>query len=137
MFLTLGIAVGSIFLPRLGDTYGRRSVLSVAIALTMPLIYIAMHVTTASVAYATTFFWGFTCICRYTILFVWASELFPPGHGSHSITALRATISVTFFCMNLYFMFLSQSYIPVFQLAFVLSILVLFAAFVMPESPKW
>ena len=102
------------FLPRLGDTYGRKVVLSVSVTFSMLLIYISMHVTTASVAYATIFFWGFTCICRYTILFVWASELFPPGHGSHSITALRAMISVTFFGMNLYFMFVSQSYVPVF-----------------------
>lgn len=88
-------------------------------------------------AYVAVFFWGFTCICRYTILFVWASELFPPGHGSHSITALRAIIGTTLFSMNFYFMFVSQSYVPAFKAALFLSIIVLFVVFVFPESPKW
>ena len=83
--------------------------LQLSIALTIPVLSASINVTSAAVAYTAVFFWGFTCISRYTILFVWASELFPPGHGTSAITALRAMIGTTLFLMNFYFMFVSRS----------------------------
>ena len=102
--MTLGIAVGSIFLPYMADKFGRKTMLLLTIALTIPVLAASINVTSAAVAYIAVFFWGFTCISRYTILFVWASELFPPGHGTFAITALRAMIGTSLFLMNFYFM---------------------------------
>ena len=90
-----------------------------------------------AIAYTVVFFWGFTSISRYTILFVWASELFPPGHGMYAITGLRAMIGITLFSMNFYFMFISRSIDPALQMTYLASIVVLLLVYQMPESPKW
>ena len=121
----------------MADKFGRKLILQFAVFLSIPLILITIHTTDAVVAYVATFFWGFTVICRYTILFVWASEMFPPGHGSNSITALRATIGTTLFSMNFYFMFSSNSFEPIFQIAAIVSVIVFIVVFILPESPKW
>ena len=135
--MTLGIAVGSIFLPYMADKFGRKTLLLLSIALTIPVLAASINVTSAAVAYTAVFFWGFTCISRYTILFVWASELFPPGHGTFAITALRAMIGTSLFLMNFYFMFISRSIHPALAGAYLVSAIVCLQMFWMPESPKW
>ena len=68
---------------------------------------VTIYTESVVVAYVACFYWGIAGICRYTVIFVWASELFPPGYGSNSITALRSMIGVSLFLMNFYFMFAS------------------------------
>ena len=105
--------------------------------LSLPLLIITCHTTSAAIAYAACFYYGFTVICRYTVLFVWASELFPPGYGSDPITLLRATIGTIFISINFYFMFVSKSFEPIFQAAAVLILIVYMLVAIIPESPEW
>ena len=116
---------------------GRKLVIQFAIVLTIILLVITTHTTNAIVAYIACFYWGVAGICRYTVIFVWASELFPPGHGSNSITALRAMIGLTLFLMNFYFMFASSSFVPIFQVTVLVSIVIFIIVFIYPESPQW
>ena len=110
--MTLGTAVGSIFLPYMADKFGRKSILLLSLVMSIPALAFTINLENVAIAYTVVFFWGFTSISRYTILFVWASELFPSGHGMYAITGLRAMIGITLFSMNFYFMFLSQSIDP-------------------------
>ena len=98
---------------------------------------VTMNTTSSVVAYVACFYWGFTVICRYTVLFVWASELCPPGFGSNSITALRVMVGTTLFSMNAYFMFASNSFEPIFKVAVIMTLVIFIVFFIYPESPRW
>ena len=108
-----------------------------AILLSVVLSVITMFTRNVVVAYVTCFYWGFTVICRYTIVFVWASELYPPSQGSNLTTGLRTMIGAPFFLMNAYFMFVSNSFTPILWATTVINVLIFIVAFNSPESPPW
>ena len=137
VFLTLGTAFGSLILPQSADVMGRKGVLLFAILLSVVLSVITMLSQNAIIAYVTCFYWGFTVICRYTIVFVWASELYPPSQGSNLTMALRAMIGAPFFLMNAYFMFFSNSISPILYAITAVNIVILAIVFTYPESPPW
>ena len=83
------------------------------------------------------FYWGFTVIIRYTVLFVWTAELFPEKHSTHISTSLTATIGVSYFLINGYWMFLSKSFVPLFTASAIVHAAVFLAVLAIPESPTW
>ena len=137
VFLSLGTACGSLFLPKSADVLGRKVVIQFAILLSIFLQVLTFYITSEVFAYIICFYWGLTVIIKYTVLFVWTAELFPTDWSSFVSTSLTASIGVAYFMINAYWMHLSKSFEPIFLASILINVGVFVAVHIIPESPIW
>ena len=101
-----------LFVPRLGDLYGRKwpVVCSLLVAV---LAYISVILSNnLKLAIALMFLFGSCCAGRYSISYVYISELLPVGNRTFLCSAILFIESGNLILLSLYFRFISKHWLP-------------------------
>lgn len=98
----MGAALTCLFLPAIGDKYGRLTVYRMTIIGTLPLFLILNLGKQLVSIYFVTFMLGIALIGRFTCGFVLLTECIPKRHqaivgGAFAVSDTIATLYVTFF----------------------------------------
>ena len=80
MVVFFGSAVACLFVPRLGDLWGRKPIFCFSLAFQAPLIYMVVFVTTLKYIYIACFFFGMCIIGRMSCGFLLMMELVPNAY---------------------------------------------------------
>ncbi len=107
-----GWAVSSIFVPRLGDLYGRKwpCFISLVIASVMHLgIVISTNMTLTVLMF---FIFGSCCAGRFSLAYVYLCELVPEKYNDIVGAFLLCADAANFLILAVYFRFISKDWLP-------------------------
>lgn len=134
----VGLMVGSVFLVNLSDIYGRKPILLLALTLntllTLPLIHFQSHFW---IQIATTFLFGITAACRYSVTYMYSVELSTtPNTSFYGILCLIGD-SLSSILLGIYFIYI-KSVIPSLWFLFFTNLLMIYIIWQkIPESPSF
>jgi len=136
MFL-LGWSLGCLFIPRLGDTMGRRRpYLFFSVASTF--FYLGLIVSENIYLTLTMYFLlGLGDAGKPGLAYVYILELVPTAWQTYVGTVLHIADGTTMIFLALYFRFISKDWLWFQLFCFVFSTLATFGCFTAPESPKY
>jgi MFS family permease len=77
MAVFAGSAIGCLFMPRLGDLWGRKPVFCASLAVQVPLMFSITYLTGLKVIYGAAFIFGICIIGRMACGFLLMMELVP------------------------------------------------------------
>ena len=107
-----GWMFGSLFIPRLGDLYGRKwpVVWSLLVA---ALTYLGVILSSdLKLTIVLMFFFGTCCAGRYSTSYVYLSELMPSSNRTLACSATQFIDASTLILLSLYFRFMSKQWLP-------------------------
>jgi MFS family permease len=121
--------------PFFADKYGRKwiTIIGLGIQIIATLGLLLSYDLTAT--YVFMFMMGFAMSFRLTVGFVWMQELVPTDYKVWTCTLFSMMQSVTAIASTLYFMYVSDDYMPYFSTALWTCLLSTMMMFSMPESP--
>lgn len=132
-----GWSLGCLFIPRLADLKGRRSIFLIASLVSIP-IYIAIILTRSlNFTLALNFLLGLTNPGKISIGYVYLLELIPAAWQTYAGTAFLIADGTTTVLVALYFRYISKDWLWFQVFFFSLMTLATLACFLVPESPKY
>lgn len=132
-----GAAISCLFLPQLGDKYGRLTVWGMTMVLHLPLYFMINLSTHIGVGYVACFYIGLGIIGRFACGFILLTETTPKKLqaivGTIYMTAdVLATLYITIFLR-----YISNNGMTLVWIALALNIIVVIGIYWLVESPSW
>ena len=107
-----GWMVASLFVPRLGDVYGRKWPVHISVIVAF-FIYLGVLLSNSlNLNIAFFFFFGACCAGRYQICYVYLSELTPVKYRTLVGSATQFMDAFTFILIAVYYRFISKEWLP-------------------------
>ena len=132
-----GWMFGSLFVPRLGDLYGRKWPVVCSLLLAV-LSYISVILSNnLKLTIALMFLFGSCCAGRYSTSYVYISELLPVGNRTFICSATLFIDSGTLILLSIYFRFISKHWLPFQIFGVIMTFLCFIACLFIPESPDY
>jgi MFS family permease len=136
--LMVGLMVGSVFLTNLSDVYGRKPILLFALGLntimTIPLILFQNNYW---ITIFTTFLFGITAACRYSVSYMYSVELSTTKNSSFYGILCLIGDSLSSVFLGIYFIFV-KSVTPSLWFMLVTNVASIFVIWhKVPESPSY
>jgi MFS family permease len=107
-----GWMFGSLFIPRMGDLYGRKWPFLISLFVAV-LSYIAVILSdNIRLTIGLMFVFGTCCAGRYSTCYVYLSELMPENYRTITCSATQFIDASTLILLTIYFRFISKSWLP-------------------------
>jgi MFS family permease len=135
--LLAGLFIGSIFVVRLGDIYGRKKVLIPSILVSLVSLLLITYVNNLTSLVIFTFIFGIVAAPRYALAFVYANELTTQKHEALYSMLSMIVDSSTIIVIGIYFYFFKTMQ-PLLLASILITIVLVFVIVMfIPESPKF
>jgi MFS family permease len=132
-----GWMFGSLFVPRLGDLYGRKWPVRLSLICAV-LSYVAIILSKdIKLIIGLMFVFGACCAGRYSTSYVYLSELMPAKNRTLACSATQFLDASTLILLTLYFRFLSKHWLPFQIFGASMTFACVVATFFIPESPDY
>jgi MFS family permease len=132
-----GWMFGSLFIPRLGDLYGRKWPVVITL-LVASLTYICVILSyNLKLTIGLMFLFGTCCAGRYSTSYVYLSELMPLSNRTLACSATQFIDASTLILLTLYFRFMSKEWLHFQIFGASMTLLCFFACLFIPESPDY
>lgn len=133
----LGLGISCLFLPRLGDIYGRKPIYIFALMLQMAVYVLACIVTTLKGIYIVAAFLGPCVIGRMACGFLLLMELVPKKYQTWVGTALMVSEGASQIIWTIYFVTISKNAFFFVYFTVFLNFIAAVGAFYIVESPRY
>lgn len=133
----MGWALGCLFIPRLGDTLGRRlpCIVSISSSLVIYLgLILSQNIYLTMVLFCLL---GFTCPGKSNIAYIYLLELVPTKMQTYVGTAMLIADGSTMIILSIYFRFISKDWLGFQIFALCLTTVSFLVTLLVPESPKY
>lgn len=131
-----GAAIGCLFLPILGDKFGRWKVYIIVTGMQLPLYLFAALTKELGVIYFVCFWLGIFLIGRLSAAFILLVELSQTKHRAYTGTAIMFGDACAVMYIDLWYRLVPHVK-PLIWVGFLLNIIAFVTAFWIPESPAW
>jgi MFS family permease len=133
----MGWSAGCLFIPRLGDLYGRRIPYLISLGVSVGVYLGLILSNNIYLTMAMFFLLGLATPGKSNIAYVYLLELVPTDWQTYVGTALLFADGSTMIFLSLYFRYLTKYWLP-FQIYGIIATSVAFiGSFLAPESPKY
>jgi OCT family organic cation transporter-like MFS transporter 4/5 len=133
----LGVAIGCLFLPRMGDLYGRKPIFAICLTIQAPLLIVITWTKSNWVAYGAIFLWGPCIIGRMACGFLLIMELVHSRNAPRVGAALMVVEGSVLIIWTIYFKYVSQNAFILCYATAGLNVLLAILIWFVPESPRW
>ena len=132
-----GVALGCLFLPRMGDLYGRKPIFCVCLTLQAPLYFLVTYTTNVKIAYIIMFVTGPMVIGRMACGFLLIMELVHSRNAPRVGAALMVAEGGALVVWTIYFKWVSQNALGFLVGCSILNLIMAICCWFIPESPRW
>lgn len=137
MFVFAGSAIGCLFMPRLGDIIGRKTIFCVSLSVQVPLLASLTVFRSLPPVYAAAFLFGICVVGRMANGFLLMMELCPTEHQAKAGAGLMIAEGSTAIIWTIYFLYISQSALPFLWFCTILNLITAILCFNSTESPRF
>lgn len=136
-FYFAGVALSCIMIPRLGDKYGRKTVMTTTLLITLALYPAANLTSNIGVIYAMYFYLGMGTIGRYSVAFVLLTESVPKKHQMIAGSVLAMGDNVATLYDTFFLRYIGNDFKTIIWIGFAFNIIGCLLSFFIVESPQW
>lgn len=137
MFALLGVSISCLFIPRMGDLYGRKPVYVFALVLQIPVYILACIFNKMLPIYIVAFFLGPCVTGRMACGFLLLLEMVPKKNQSWVGAALMVAEGSCQIIWTIYFVWVSRNAFYFIYFTVGLNVLAVFGCLYLVESPRY
>jgi MFS family permease len=133
----IGISLSCLFIPRLGDLYGRKPIFVIALTLQLPVYCLVCFFNKMLPMYITAFFLGPTVTGRMACGFLLMLEMVPKKNQPWAGASLMIAEGLTQIIWTIYFVWINTNAFYFIYFTILINLLALIACLYITESPRY
>lgn len=133
----VGWMAASMFLPRIGDLYGRKKPFIMSVLIAAVLYWAIIFTTDLHHMIGLFFLTGLTQAGKFSMAHVYIQELMPVRQRTSAGTIIQFFDASSLILIALYNRYVSNEWLPFQALGAMITTICFFALVIVPESPKW